>query len=132
VTTQTRDERSLGELFAEVSTQVSTLVRKELELARHELGRTAARVGRAAAFVAAGGLLAYAGLIVLLIGLATLLASLGMPDWLALLLVGGVVIAIGGYLAWRFLAELRSAPIVPERTVATIQDSVQWAKEQTE
>ncbi|HVM30041.1 MAG TPA: phage holin family protein [Candidatus Limnocylindrales bacterium] len=132
MTNAPREERSLGDLFAELSQQVSTLVRKEFELARHELTRSATRLGRAAALIAVGGLLAYAGLIVLLIGLGFLLATLGLPTWLALLVVGIAVVAIGGFLAWHFLNEMKKTAIVPERTVETIQDNVQWAKEQTE
>jgi hypothetical protein len=132
MTTETRDSRSLGELFGELSQQVATLVRKEIELARLEVTRSATRLGRAAAFIAAGGLLAYAGVIVALIGLAGLLSSLGLPSWLSLLLVGGGVIAAGGLLAWRYVGEIRRTSIVPERTVETIQENVSWAKEQAE
>jgi hypothetical protein len=132
MTTGTREDRSLGELFAELSQQVSTLVRKEFDLARHEVTRSVTKLGRAAAFIAAGGLLAYAGLIVLLVGLGFLLATLGLETWLAMLLVGVAVIAIGGVMVWYFLNEMRKTSVVPERTVETIQDNVQWAKEQTE
>ena len=132
MTTDTREDRSLGELFGELSQQVSTLVRKEIELARHEVTRSATQLGRAAALIAAGGLLAYAGLIVLLIGLAGLLTTLGLPSWLSLLAVGLAVIAAGALLAWRYVGELRKTSVVPERTVETIQDNVSWAKEQTE
>jgi type IV secretory pathway TraG/TraD family ATPase VirD4 len=132
MTTAPREERSLGELFSDLSQQLSTLVRKELDLARHEVTRSASQMGRAAALIAVGGLLAYAGLIVVLVGLGFLLGTMGLPAWLAFVLVGGVVMAIGAFLAWRFLNEMRKTSIVPERTVATIQDNVQWAKEQTE
>lgn len=132
MTTAPREDRSLGELFSDLSQQVSTLVRKELELARHELMTTATKLGRAAALIAAGGLLAYAGLIVVLIGLGFLLATFGLPGWLALVLVGALVIAIGAFLMWHFMNEMRKTSIVPERTVETIQENVQWAKEQTE
>ncbi|MDP8905337.1 MAG: phage holin family protein [Chloroflexota bacterium] len=131
MTVETRENRSLGELFAELSAEVSTLIRKEVELARHEMTRSMTRIGRAAGLVAAGGLIAYAGLIVVLVGVAALLATLGLPDWVALLLVGAIVIAVGGFLVMRYLQELRQASVVPERTVETIQDNVRWAKEQT-
>jgi fatty acid desaturase len=132
MTSSTREDRSLGELFAELSQQVSTLVRKEIELARLEVTRSVTKMGRAAAFIAAGGLLAYAGLIVLLVGVGFLLATLGLPTWLAMLLVGIAVIAIGGFMVWHFLNEIKKTSVVPERTVETMQDNVQWAKEQTE
>jgi hypothetical protein len=88
-------------------------------------------MARNAAMGVAGGLVAYAGAIVVLIGLGWLLASLGLPVWVALVIVGGVTLAIGGFLAYRALDSMRKARVVPERTVETIKEDVEWAKEQT-
>ena len=49
-----RDDRSLGELFAELAQETSTLVRQEVELARVELSQKAARVGRDVASLVVG------------------------------------------------------------------------------
>jgi hypothetical protein len=130
--TAVRDDRSLGELFGELSQQTSTLVKKEIELARHEMTRSATTMAKDAAFVAAGGALAYAGLIVLLIGLGWLLIEMGLPNWLAFLLVGAAVAAIGAFLAMRYLKQMQRVSVVPERTVETIKDDVEWAKDQTQ
>ena len=130
--TATRDERSLGELFSELSEKTSTLVKKEIELARHEMTRSAATLARQSAMVGVGGVLAYAGLIVLLIGLAWLLADLRLPIWVGFLVVGGIVLAIGGFLAWRSLQQMKKVSVVPEKTVETIKQDVEWAKEQTQ
>lgn len=130
--TTTRDDRSLGELFGDLSQQTATLVKKEIELARHEITRSATNLGRDAALAAAGGAMAYAGLIVLLIGVAWLLAAMGLPIWLAFLLVGGIVIAIGAFLVMRYLQQMKKVSVVPERTVETIRDDVEWAKDQTQ
>jgi len=131
MTTLRQDDRSLGELFSELSQQTSTLIQKEIQLARHEVVRSATEMGRNAALIGVGGVLAYAGFIVLLIGIGWLLTDLGLPIWLSMLLVGIVVIAIGGFLAWRAVQQIRAAKLVPEKTIETIQDNVHWAKEQT-
>ncbi len=125
------EERSLGDLFGELSQQTSTLVKKEIELARLEVTRSATTTARNAAMIAVGGVIAYAGAIVVLIGLGWLLASLGLPVWIALVIVGGLTLAIGGFLAYRALDAMRKAQVVPERTVETIKEDVEWAKEQT-
>jgi fatty acid desaturase len=125
------EERSLGDLFGELSQQTSTLVKKEIELARLEVTRSATTTARNAAMIAVGGVVAYAGAIVVLIGLGWLLASLGLPVWIALVIVGGLTLAIGGFLAYRSLEAMRKAQVVPERTVETIKEDVEWAKEQT-
>src|SRR5215213_9137509 len=64
--TTARDDRTLGELFAELSEKTSTLVKKEIELGRHEMTRSATEMARRSAMIGVGGAIAYAGFIVLL------------------------------------------------------------------
>lgn len=130
--TATRDDRSLGELLGDLSQQTATLVKKEIELARHEITRSATNLGRDAALAAAGGAVAYAGFILLLIGVAWLLATIGLPEWLAFVLVGVISIAIGAFLVMRYMQQMSKVSVVPERTVETIKEDVEWAKDQTQ
>jgi len=127
-----REERSLGELFSELSQQTSTLVKKEVELARHEITRSLTELGRNAAIIVVGGIVAYAGFIVLLLGIAWALAEAGLSLWLGLLLVGLIVVVVGAVLAFYAIQQMRQAKVMPEKTVKTVQDNVRWAKEQTE
>ena len=77
---RSQDERSLGELFAELSRETGVLVRKEVELATTEMTAKARTAAAHVGTIAAGGALAHAGLLVLLaacvIGLAALTISL--------------------------------------------------------
>jgi UPF0716 family protein affecting phage T7 exclusion len=124
------DERSLGELFADLTRETATLVRQEVQLAKTELSHKAAQVGKGAAFIAAGGLIAYAGFVVLLIGLAFLLAQIGLPQWAAALIVGLIVAGVGGFLALQGVKALKSADPVPRQTLETLKEDAQWAKKQ--
>jgi len=124
-------ERSIGELFADLARETSTLVRQEVQLAKTELTHKAAFVAKNAVFIAAGGLVAYAGFVVLLVGLAFLLERLGLPLWAAAVLVGLVVAGTGGFLALKGLKGLKAADPVPHQTLDTMKEDVQWAKEQT-
>src|SRR4051812_9127273 len=130
--TAVRDERSLGELFSDLSVHTSTLVKKEIELARYEITRSATDLARNSVMIVAGGLVAYAGAIVALIGIGWLLVSLGAPVWVGMLFVGAVTIAIGGFLAYRAMNALKTLNVMPTRTVDTIKEDVEWAKEQTQ
>jgi hypothetical protein len=130
--TAVRDERSLGELFSDLSEQTSNLVKKEIELARHEITRSTTDLAKRSAMIAVGGVVAYAGAIVVLMGLGWLLTEMGLPPWLGLLLVGGLTVAIGAFLAYRALNELKNMSVVPDRTVETIKEDVEWAKDQTQ
>ena len=126
----TRDERSIGQLLGELADETSTLVRQELALARAEVGQKVGRIGRDLGFLAVGGAIAYAGFLAIL-GAAVFLLAQVMPLWLAALIVG-LVVAGGGYLlVQRGLAALRAVDLAPRRTLRTLKDDVEWAKEQT-
>jgi hypothetical protein len=126
-----QDSRSLGELFSSLATDTSTLVRQEVELAKTEMTQKATRVGKDVGFLLAGGAVAYAGFLGILAAIAIGLGQLGVPWWLAALLVGVVVAAIGGFLVMRGLNALKQESPMPERTVETLKEDVEWAKAQT-
>jgi hypothetical protein len=122
-------EKSLGDLLSDLGREFGELVRAEIALARVELTDRATRLGRDAGMLIAGGLVAYAGFLVLL-GAITLALALLLPLWLSALIVAIVVMAAGGLLVQRGLAHLRRANLAPTRTIATLRQDVEWAKEQ--
>ncbi len=125
-----RDERSLGQLFGDLSRQLSTLVRQEIDLARTEVTTKAGAASRDVAMIGAGGALAYAGLLVLLAAVVLLLIEVGLDAWLAALIVGIVVLGVGGFLIMRGRDGIQKADLAPRRTIETIKDDAEWAKEQ--
>jgi uncharacterized membrane protein YqjE len=129
--TDTRDDRSLGELFGELSRELSTLVRKELELARVELGSKASRVGARLGMVGVAAVIACAGLYAIVAGLVLLVITFGLSAWLSAMLVGVVVLAIGGFMAQQAISGLRQLDLTPTETVRTLKENAEWAKGQT-
>jgi xanthine/uracil permease len=127
---QSREERSLGELFTELSRQTSTLVRQEVALAKTEMSQKASRVGKDVGMLAAAGAVAYAGFLAILAGIILLLAR-PLPDWLAALIVGVVVVAIGYVLLQRGRAALKETDMAPRQTIDTLKEDAEWAKRQT-
>jgi hypothetical protein len=123
-------QKSLGELFGDLTRDTANLVRQEVSLAQAEMTEKATRIGKDVGMLAAGGAVAYAGLIVLLIGIALALVALGMAAWLAYILVGAVVAAVGGFFAMQGLAKLREVDPMPHQTVETLKADARWAKEQ--
>jgi len=125
-----RDDRSLGELFAELASDTSNLVRQEINLVRAEMTQKATEAGRDAGKIAAGGVLAHTALLVLV---AALVAGLGefMPIWLSALIVG-VVLAIAGYILIRQgLDALKRIDPKPQQTIETLKEDKEWIKDQT-
>lgn len=128
--TQARDERSLGDLFGDLSRQLTTLIRQEIDLARTEMTAKATSAGRDAALIGAGGALAYGGALVLLGAVVLILIQLGIDAWLAALIVGLVAVAVGYAVIDRGRSGLRDVDMAPERAIETAKDEAAWAKEQ--
>ena len=124
------DERSLGQLFGDLSRQLSTLIRQEIALARTEMTSRIGSAGRGAAMVGVGGALAYAGLLALVVAVALLLVDAGITPWLAFLIVAVVTAGIGGALAAYGRGEIARTELAPRRTIETIRDDAEWAMEQ--
>src|SRR5262245_15432558 len=74
----TADNRSLGELMAELSRETGMLVRQEVELATTELTSRVKEVAGHAAFAAVGAAMLHAGVLVVLAALVIGLAQLGL------------------------------------------------------
>jgi hypothetical protein len=123
-------ERSAGEIMQDVVRDVGEVVRGEVRLARAEMSEKARQAGKAGGFfggAAVCGLMAVAAMVAAAIaGLA-----LVMPLWLAALIMGVLLACIAGAMFAGGRAKMKEIQPVPERTVQTIKDDVQWAKHRT-
>jgi hypothetical protein len=127
---QTKDERSLGDLFGDLARDMGTLVSQEIRLARTEMTDKASRVGKDIAMLAAGGFVAYAGLLAIIAAVIFLIADLGAPLWVSALIVGAIVAVIGGVLVQRGISALKQQDLMPRQTVESLKEDTEWAKEQ--
>jgi uncharacterized membrane protein YqjE len=121
-------ERPLGELLKELSTQTTSLVRQELELAKAEMAAKGKQAGVGAGMFGGAGVL---GLLALGALTACIIAALdtGMDLWLAALIVAVVYAAIAGVLALSGRQKTRdAAPPAPEQAIESTKEDVQWAK----
>jgi xanthine/uracil permease len=131
-----KDDRSIGQLLKELTQESSTLLKQEMNLAKTEMSEKASRVGANLGEVAVGGAVAFLGAIALLLavvyGLTSLLnkfMSLGVAAWLAPLIVGIVLAAIGYSLIKKALATLKQESITPQRTTQSLQENKEWLKQ---
>ena len=124
-------ERPIGDLLKQLSEETTRLVHQELELAKAELTQKGKQAGIGAGLfgtAAVMGLLAAAALTTCFI----LLLDMAMPAWLAALIVAVVYAGVTAVLALRGRDRVKQAvPPVPEQTIETVKEDVQWAKTQT-
>ncbi len=124
-----RQDRPIAGLFADLARETTNLARTEIELAKAELTEKAGQAAGGAAFVVAGGLIAFAGVLVLLAAAVLALSKVFEP-WLAAVIVGVVVLAIGGVLAMMGKKRLSPENLQPQRTIETLRDDKRWARSQ--
>jgi hypothetical protein len=125
------DARSLGDLFSDLTREITTLVRNELALARVEMSTKLARAARHAGMLALGAVVALAGVFTLAASLVLVLINAGMPAWGAALLVGVGLAAIGAVLAMQSLAALRQEDLTPKETIRTLKETTEWKGQTT-
>jgi hypothetical protein len=111
---------SVGELFGEVSRDLSTLMRQELELAKAEIKQEVTKTGKGAGMLAGAGFAGYMVLLFASIALWWGLANVMDQGWAALI-VAGVWALIGALLVVTGRTQLRVVHPKPERTVDTLK-----------
>jgi uncharacterized membrane protein YqjE len=123
-------DRSMGELLKQLSEQTTRLVHQELELAKAELQQKGKQAGQGAGMFGGAGALGLAALGALTACFILALNEI-MPAWLAALIVAVIYGAIAAFLALRGRDKVKQAtPLVPEQTVETVKEDVEWAKTQ--
>jgi len=126
-----KQERSVAELFGQLSQDVGLLVRQEAQLAKTEVQEKLTRATGNLVSLAAGGVVALIGGLALTAAVILLLVDpVGLDPWLAAALVGALLAVVGWVMLRGGLQELKRMDPTPRRTVETIKEDIQWAKEQ--
>jgi uncharacterized membrane protein YqjE len=123
-----RPEMTLGELLGELTDELTTLFRQEVQLAKTEASNEASRMGRAAGMGATAAIAALLALSMLSMALAWLLDQ-AMPRALAFAIVGVVWAIAAAALAMRAKREIKNVEGLP-KTKQTLKEDVEWAKAQ--
>ena len=126
---QHADDRSLQELWSDMTSEVTTLFRKEVELAKLETKESVSRASKAGVMFGATGVAAILALQLLSFAAAWGLAAV-LPTGFAFLIVGAVYAAIAGVLFSQSRKRAAEVQLVPEQTVETLKEDVQWARAQ--
>jgi len=120
-----RDDRSLRELFRELSGEAITLVRQEAEFAKTEMSKKTSRAIKDIGFLAVGGAIAYAGLLGLIAAAIIGLAN-ALPSWLSALIIGFAVATIGLVMVAFGADRLRKEPPIPRKAMESMEEDRSW------
>lgn len=124
------DERTLGELVATATKDMSQLVHKEIQLAKTELKEEAVRAGKGLGLVGASAALGLPAALMLLTACALGIDELGLATVWGFVVMGGFCLLLAGALAGlgaKKMVKVRP----PERTIQTVRSDLEWARHPT-
>jgi ABC-type nickel/cobalt efflux system permease component RcnA len=117
-------ERTLGQLVADATRDISSIVHSEIALAKAEMSADAKKAGLGAGMFAVAGVFAFLALILLLIAAAYGLVAAGLAPWLAFLIVALVLLVVGAILVVAAKSSLDRLQGKPERAIKSTQDTI--------
>lgn len=123
---QSANGQSAGQLMKEITEDLSTLIRKEVDLAKQELGHSVSAKAKGAVIIAVAGVLGVFALIFLLLAVRDGIDT-GLPAWAADLITAGILV-VAGIVGALVAKKKLSTPISTDLTRQTIKDDVEWAK----
>lgn len=121
---------SVGELLSQVTSDVQTLFRQEVELAKAEVRQEATKAGKAAGMYGGAGFAGYMTLLFLTLAAVLGLANVMDGGWAALIVTAiWAVVAAVLYALGR--TRMRTVSPTPEKTIETMKENTQWARHPT-
>jgi uncharacterized membrane protein YqjE len=124
---------SITQLVGDIVSDVQTLLRQELQLAKTEIRQEWEKTKTAAGSMAAGaGLLTVAGLLMSFAAVYALWAvAPGLPLWACFAVMGVALGFIGGILVATGRNQAAEVSIIPPQTAESLKEDVQWLNRQT-
>lgn len=124
------DTSSLGEIVSEITNDLSTLMRQELDLMKAELKQEATKAGAGVGMLGGAGFAGYFLLLFLSVALMAALDAVMPLGWAALIVavLWGIVAAVLGQ---RGKSRLKTVNPKPEQTIESLKEDAQWAKHPT-
>ena len=123
-----RMDRSIGELFSDLSQQTSELIRQEMRLAKAELSDKLSDVGKHAMMIGAALVLGLTAVGAIAAAITLLLVEIGVTPWLAAVITAAALGLTAYLLAQSAISALRKKSITPVETIDSIKETTQWLK----
>jgi hypothetical protein len=132
MSTDPRQERTLGQRVASASQDISTLVRSEIALAKAEVSVQVKKAGIGGGLLAAAGVIVFYSVYFIFITIAEGIEALGLPRWLSFLIVTVFMLLVAGVLAILGVRKMKTVKPTPEKTIAEAQTTVAALKSAAE
>lgn len=128
MSSEPQQDRTLGQLVASATEDVSTLVRGEIALAKAEIGAQVKKAGIGGVFLAAAAVVLFYSVYFLFTTIAEALQALGLPRWLSFLIVFVVMLLVAGVFALIGVRKMKTVEPKPEKTIENAERTVDGLK----
>lgn len=128
MSTDPRQERTLGQLVASASQDISTLVRSEIALAKAEVSVQLKKAGAGGGLLAAAAVIAFYSVYFLFTTIVEGLIALGLWRWLSYLIVTVLMLAVAALLAYLGSRKMKTVQPAPEKAIESAQETVEGIK----
>lgn len=118
------DQRSIGQMVSDVTTDLSSIVHNEIALAKLEVKADVTKGGKGTVFLIVAAGAALYGLGFLLSAAASGLHAAGLPSWLSILIVALVLFIVAGIAAMIGIKNLKRIKGKPVKTISNAQETV--------
>ena len=120
-------ERTIGQLVADATHDVSTIVRSEIALAKAEITSDVKKAGQGAGMFAAAAFVGLLGLVFLFHTIVAVI-DIWLPEWAGYLITTGLLFLVAAVLALLGRASMKKMKGKPERTIKNAQDTLDTLK----
>lgn len=132
MSTDPRQERTLGQLVASATQDISTLVRSEIALAKAEVSVQVKKAGVGGGLLAGAAVILFYSVYFIFTTIAEGIQALGLPRWLSFLIVTVLMLLVAALLALLGVRKMKTVNPKPEKTIAEAQETVTAIKAATE
>lgn len=128
MSTDPRPERTLGQLVASATEDISALIRSEIALAKAEIAVQAKKGGVAAGLLAGAAVVLFYSVYFIFITMAEGIQALGLPRWASFLIVTVFMLLVAAVLGWLGMRKMKTVQPSPDKAIASTQQSVAGIK----
>ena len=123
MSTDPRQERTLGQLVASATNDIATLVRGEIALAKAEVSVQLKKAGRGGALLAAAAVIVFYSVYFIFTTLVEVL-DIWLPRWAAYLIITVFMLLVAGILGWLGARKMQTVDATPKKAIASAQDTI--------
>ena len=123
MSTDPRQERTLGQLVASATNDIATLVRGEIALAKAEVSVQLKKAGRGGALLAAAAVIVFYAVYFIFTTLVEVL-DIWLPRWAAYLIITVFMLLVAGILGWLGARKMQTVDPTPKKAIASAQDTI--------